>query len=220
MYCYENGAYTHPDATLKDMIEICVPYIKEEGKTEAEARALLERTLPYLKRWAADTQSKRRAEKMSFSHFEKQKAKLFSGISTVTSNRDEASEKGKIPSMWSLYLEKFLHTERRDMRRDTIALYSDYETDEHGTYTFSIGTFVDQQEKAANLISLPASEYAVFVSRRGKIAEVVFETWQEIWTWDEKNLRTYTGDFEVYDEQAENPENAQVTIYVAVDRKK
>ncbi|QSF98972.1 transcriptional regulator [Bacillus paralicheniformis] len=31
MYCYENGAYTHPDATLKEMIDICVPYIKEEG---------------------------------------------------------------------------------------------------------------------------------------------------------------------------------------------
>lgn len=104
---------------------------------------------------------------MSFSHFEKQKAKLFSGISTVTSNRDEVSEKGKIPSMWSLYREKFPHTERQDIRRDTIALYSDYETDEHGTYTFSIGTFVDQQEKTANLISLPASEYAVFVSKRG-----------------------------------------------------
>lgn len=156
---------------------------------------------------------------MSFSHFEKQKAKLFSGISTVTSNRDEVSDKGKIPSMWSLYREKFPHTERQDIRRDTITLYSDYETDEHGTYTFSIGTFVDQQEKTANLISLPASEYAVFVSKRGRIAEVVFETWQEIWTWDEKNLRTYTGDFEVYDEQAENLENAQVAIYVAVDRK-
>ncbi|WP_197407143.1 zinc ribbon domain-containing protein [Bacillus paralicheniformis] len=219
MYCYENGAYTHPDATLKEMIDICVPYIKEEGKTEAEARSLLERTLPHLKRWASDTQT-RWAEKMSFSHFEKQKAKLFSGISTVTSNRDEVSEKGKIPSMWSLYREKFPHTERQDIRRDTIALYSDYETDEHGTYTFSIGTFVDQQEKTANLISLPASEYAVFVSKRGRIAEVVFETWQEIWTWDEKNLRTYTGDYEVYDEQAENPENAQVAIYVAVDRKK
>ncbi|WHH56348.1 zinc ribbon domain-containing protein [Bacillus paralicheniformis] len=58
MYCYENGAYTHPDATLKEMIDICVPYIKEEGKTEAEARSLLERTLPHLKRWASDTQTK------------------------------------------------------------------------------------------------------------------------------------------------------------------
>ncbi|MEC2211127.1 zinc ribbon domain-containing protein [Bacillus paralicheniformis] len=58
MYCYENGAYTHPDATLKKMIDICVPYIKEEGKTEAEARSLMERTLPHLKRWASDTQTK------------------------------------------------------------------------------------------------------------------------------------------------------------------
>lgn len=47
----------------------------------------------------------------------------------------------------------------------------------------------------------------------------MFETWQEIWTWAEKNLRTYTGDYEVYGEQAVNPENAQVAIYIAVDRK-
>ncbi|WP_268365274.1 zinc ribbon domain-containing protein [Bacillus haynesii] len=39
------------------MIDICVPYIKEEGNTEAEARALLERTLPHLKRWASVTQT-------------------------------------------------------------------------------------------------------------------------------------------------------------------
>lgn len=104
---------------------------------------------------------------MSFSHFEKQKAKLFSGVSTVTSNQNEATEKGKIPSMWSLYRERFPHKERQDMKRDTIALYSDYESEEYGAYTFSIGTFADQHEKAANVISLPASEYAVFVSRRG-----------------------------------------------------
>lgn len=157
---------------------------------------------------------------MSFFHFEKQKAKLFSGVSTVTSNQNEATEKGKIPSMWSLYRERFPHKERQDMKRDTIALYSDYESEEYGAYTFSIGTFADQHEKAANVISLPASEYAVFVSRRGRIEEVVFETWQEIWTWAEKNLRTYTGDYEVYGEQAVNPENAQVAIYIAVDRKK
>ncbi|WP_217620951.1 zinc ribbon domain-containing protein, partial [Bacillus sp. GbtcB13] len=33
MYCYENGAYTHPGATLKEGTDICVPYIKEEGRT-------------------------------------------------------------------------------------------------------------------------------------------------------------------------------------------
>ncbi|MEC1261911.1 zinc ribbon domain-containing protein [Bacillus swezeyi] len=53
MYCYENGEFKQPDATLEEMIEICVPYLKEEGKTEAEARALLESTLPHLKRWIA-----------------------------------------------------------------------------------------------------------------------------------------------------------------------
>ncbi|ATH91972.1 transcriptional regulator [Bacillus glycinifermentans] len=51
MYCYKNGEFEQPGATLEDMIEICVPHLIEEGRTEEEARALLESTLPHLKRW-------------------------------------------------------------------------------------------------------------------------------------------------------------------------
>lgn len=51
MYCYKNGEFKQPDATLEDMIKICVPHLIEGGRTEEEARRLLESTLPHLKRW-------------------------------------------------------------------------------------------------------------------------------------------------------------------------
>ncbi|MFO6495803.1 MULTISPECIES: zinc ribbon domain-containing protein [Bacillus] len=214
-YCYGEGQFKQPDATLQDMIEICVPYLKEEGKTEVEARKLLESTLPHLKRW----RSAAKETGTSFSHFEKLNTKQFTGISTVTSNKEEASGKGKISSMWE-WFHKNSPLSSHQIPRDIIALYSDYETDEHGSYTFSIGTFGEPEDDDRNVITLPASEYAVFISRRGRLEEVVFDTWRDIWGWEQKQIRTYTGDFEVYNENAADRENAQVAIYVAVQRGK
>ncbi|MDA7027842.1 GyrI-like domain-containing protein [Bacillus sp. CLL-7-23] len=146
---------------------------------------------------------------MSFSHFEILDKKRFVGRSTVTNNKLEMSGEGNIPSLWKLCKEK--------NEVSQIALYSNYESDEYGTYTFSLGSFTELQpeQSTLNVITLPASTYAVFVSRRGLVEEVVLETWQEIWTWDKKSLRTYTGDFEVYDHIMDQ-KNAQVAIYVAV----
>ncbi|NPC93044.1 AraC family transcriptional regulator [Bacillus sp. WMMC1349] len=147
---------------------------------------------------------------MSFSHFEILDKKRFVGRSTVTNNKLEISGAGKIPSLWTLCKEK--------NEGSQIALYSNYESDEYGTYTFSLGSFTELQPEQSthNVITLPASTYAVFVSRRGLVEEVVLETWQEIWTWDKKSLRTYTGDFEVYDHIMDQ-KDAQVAIYVAVN---
>lgn len=96
-----------------------------------------------------------------------------------------------------------------------IGLYSDYEKDEHGSYLFTAGQFVDQQVE--HVIEIPASTYAKFRTRKGPIEEVVLETWQQIWAWDERHYRTYTGDFEWYDERSIDPKEAQIDIYIAVD---
>ncbi|VBB08254.1 Hypothetical protein LUCI_3525 [Lucifera butyrica] len=50
-YCYENGCFKQPDITMEQMIEICVPYMKEHGMEEAKAREILNQQLPQLKRW-------------------------------------------------------------------------------------------------------------------------------------------------------------------------
>lgn len=52
-YCYEKGSFTLPDMTMEQMIELCIPYMKESGMAEEEARGLMNRFLPELKRWKA-----------------------------------------------------------------------------------------------------------------------------------------------------------------------
>jgi hypothetical protein len=52
-YCYERGSFKQPDVTMGQMIELCVPYMKESGMAEEEARGLLNRVLPEFKRWKA-----------------------------------------------------------------------------------------------------------------------------------------------------------------------
>lgn len=51
MYCYENGEFRQPNLTMEEMIEVCVPFMKEEGMAEGEARSLMKNVLPNLKRW-------------------------------------------------------------------------------------------------------------------------------------------------------------------------
>jgi hypothetical protein len=50
-YCYARGNFIAPDLTKEDMIEICIPFMVEQGMPEENARILLETYLPKLKRW-------------------------------------------------------------------------------------------------------------------------------------------------------------------------
>lgn len=50
MYCFDEGKFTQ-DVSMKEMIEICVPHMVENGMPESEARSIMEEALPKLKRW-------------------------------------------------------------------------------------------------------------------------------------------------------------------------
>jgi len=50
--CYEDGEFTEPEITLKEMIEKTVPFTsKSRNMTMKEAKNYLEFLLPTLKRW-------------------------------------------------------------------------------------------------------------------------------------------------------------------------
>ncbi len=54
-YCYENGAFTDENATMKDMIELNLKFNEENGYpmgTNEEARKMMEEWFPSLKRWS------------------------------------------------------------------------------------------------------------------------------------------------------------------------
>ncbi len=51
-YCFENGAFTS-DCTMEEMIEFCIPHMVEAHSemTENEARTMMKKFFPTLKRW-------------------------------------------------------------------------------------------------------------------------------------------------------------------------
>ncbi|TYS28588.1 GyrI-like domain-containing protein [Bacillus pumilus] len=135
------------------------------------------------------------------------------GLSVRTTNEMEQTKERKIAPLWQQFFAQQIHGGQAPVT----GLYSDYEKDEHGSYLFTAGQFADPQLEHAK--EIPASTYARFRTKKGPIEEVVFETWQQIWTWDERHFRTYTGDFEWYDERSIDPKEAQIDIYIAIDKK-
>ena len=51
-HCFVNGAFTEPAITMEQMLERCVTIMADQHiMPAAKARALMEETLPRLKRW-------------------------------------------------------------------------------------------------------------------------------------------------------------------------
>ncbi|MBO1514656.1 GyrI-like domain-containing protein [Metabacillus bambusae] len=142
------------------------------------------------------------------------------GISAVTSNEAEMKNEGVIEGLWGkIYSSEFIQTIPNKINQSIFALYTNYESDETGTYTFVIGSEVVQDTKEAlgmEKFEVPEAKYIVFTTRKGPVQEVVIEAWQEIWEWSKTNERAFLSDFEVYDERTIDPENSQVDIYISV----
>lgn len=51
IYCYKDGEYTDKEITMEGMVEMCVPFMVENGMQEDEARKIMNNALPTLKRW-------------------------------------------------------------------------------------------------------------------------------------------------------------------------
>jgi predicted transcriptional regulator YdeE len=106
----------------------------------------------------------------------------------------------------------------------TYAVYTNFESDEHGEYTYFIGEVVDsfyEQNPAFDTLVIPAGNYTCFRTSAGPMPEVVVDAWKEIWAMDAAELggeRAYIADFEVYDESAADPKNAVVDIYIGIKK--
>ena len=104
----------------------------------------------------------------------------------------------------------------------THAVYTDYDSDEHGDYTYFIGAQVDSfddQPGDFEQLTIPASQYQKFTTGPGAMPGVVISAWQAIWQMDAEKLggqRSYIADFEVYDERAADPENTVIDIFIGL----
>jgi predicted transcriptional regulator YdeE len=141
------------------------------------------------------------------------------GIEARTSNAREMSGTGVIANQWARFRKDNLLAQIPDKADAAIlAVYSDYASDENEEYSFLIGARVSSAEQVpAGMVArqVPAGRYAIFTSERGPVEKVVMTTWQKIWA-APGIKRAYKVDFELYDERARDPKNAQVDISIGI----
>jgi len=149
------------------------------------------------------------------------------GITTRTSNAEifaSGQSTNKITATVQKYFQDGL-AEKINCRKKagtTFCVYTNYESDVNGDYTYFIGeevtSFKGGNEKFETLI-IPAQRYAKFVSQPGPMPIICINLWQNIWKMDEVELggeRTYVADFEIYDERSINPSTAILDIYIGI----
>jgi predicted transcriptional regulator YdeE len=144
------------------------------------------------------------------------------GIEGRTSNAREATAQGLIGKMWQRFRSENLAA-RIPHRADSnlVAVYSEYEGDENGEYTFTLGAKVSgisEVPQGLSVRQVPTARYAVFTTERGPVNKVVADTWKRIWAERRSGAyaRSYQADFEQYGADAKDPANSRVTIYVGV----
>jgi predicted transcriptional regulator YdeE len=145
------------------------------------------------------------------------------GISIRTSNAEEMSGRGVISQQWDRFVKEGQLNKIPDkVDSNILAVYTDYESDANGAYTFMIGARVSSaNDLPQGMVAqeVPAGRYAVFTSEKGFVGKVVPQTWSRIWAVPESSpagKRAYRADFEVYDQRAADTQNAQVDIYVGI----
>ncbi len=148
------------------------------------------------------------------------------GIFVRTNNKAEMEPNlAKIPGNFNKYFanklfEKILHRKNPFV---TYSIYTEYESNKYGEYTHFIGeevnNFADQDTSLFKTMVIPSNKYTKFTTARGEMPKIVIETWQKIWQMNEiamQGKRNYIADFEIYDQRAVDPKNAEVDIYIGI----
>lgn len=144
--------------------------------------------------------------------------KIVMGVQRRTSNADGRSIKD-IPACWQDFLAKDMARKipHRAKTPAMFAVYSDYESDWTGEYSYMIGSEVikaDRIPEGLAVARIPSQTYAVFTAK-GHMPDAILGIWMSIW--GTKLPRTYTFDFEQYDARFTRRENQEADVYVAVN---
>ena len=96
-------------------------------------------------------------------------------------------------------------------------IYTEYEKDHTKPYTTILGCKVSSLENVPNGMvgkTIEEAMYSKHIATGNILQGIVFNEWTKIWNSDLE--RTFTADFEIYGEKAQNPENAEVDIFIAI----
>lgn len=146
------------------------------------------------------------------------------GISVRTSYQQELDKmQGTIFSCVRRYFhgalfEKIPH---RVKPGTTFCVYTDYESDYQGAYTYFIGEEVASLDapEGFQTLAIPSQHYVKFTTNPAPMPDVIVNAWKEIWALSPEVLgkRCYHTDFEIYDERAADHSNIVLDIYVGIE---
>jgi len=139
------------------------------------------------------------------------------GISIRTTNENGQSA-NDIPALWNKFMSEGIMEKIPGKIDATIyCLYTDYEKDHTKPYTTILGCKVENLDNIPHGMvgkTIGEGKYSKQLAKGNILQGMVFNEWKKIWTSDLQ--RTFTIDFEVYGEKAQNPQNAEVDIFIAV----
>jgi predicted transcriptional regulator YdeE len=142
------------------------------------------------------------------------------GISVRTTNEDGQATKD-IPFLWNkFFTENISKKIPNKISDDLYCVYTHYEKDHTKPYTTILGYKVKTDEALPEGLvekTIELNNYKIF-SAKGKASEsFVYNEWKKIWDLNDDLNRSFTSDFEIYGANSQNPENAEVDIYIAVN---
>jgi predicted transcriptional regulator YdeE len=139
------------------------------------------------------------------------------GIAVRTSNENGQAAKD-IPALWNQFMSEGVMNKIPNKLDNTVySIYTEYEEDYTKPYTTVLGC------KVSSLDNVPAGMKGIVIAEgdyirctaKGNMTEgAVYHEWTRIWNSDIP--RSYTTDFEVYGEKAQNPADAEVDIFLAI----
>jgi predicted transcriptional regulator YdeE len=146
------------------------------------------------------------------------------GIQVRTANAEEMTGQGAIPKQWSKFHKEGMADKIPNKADSTIyAVYTNYASDYNGEYDFIIGMKVSSARNVpAGMVlkKVPSGKFAVITSAKGPVEHVVPQAWQRVYALDDGRqlgeARAYRADFELYDQRSQNPQNAQVDLYIGL----
>lgn len=151
------------------------------------------------------------------------------GITTRTNNT-QIFERDLSTNKIAATVQKYFHNGLADKIKDkknpgtTFCVYTNYESDVNGDYTYFIGeevTSFENIDKEFETLTIPAQNYAKFTNQPGPMPAVCIDMWKNIWKMNASDLggeRAYIADFEVYDERSTDHTNVTLDIYIGIKK--
>ena len=140
------------------------------------------------------------------------------GIAVRTTNENGKAAKD-IPALWQQFMNENILSKIPNKIDNTVySLYTNYESDHKHPYTTIIGCKVENIDAIPEGMvgqSFDGGNYLKMTVRGNLAEDLVINQWLKIWEMTDLD-RTYTVDFDVFGEKAQNPLDAEIDIFVGI----